>query len=100
MNKESKSNNFKWIIFIAIIMLAAFTNPDKDDFKDYLTEKTIEESGEDNWLSSLISGPVIALLVDSSTIEKDYIVFTAYELNYDGNSTTYIGAFNNFIQIK
>jgi len=97
---QRKGNGLKWILLIVIIFFAAMTNPDKTDFKDYLSEEMSEEVNGDDWLANLLGNTMIDLLVETSVTDKDYVIFTTFEVEIDNETKTFIGLFNNFIKIN
>jgi len=99
MKNEKKGNSFKWIFFIGLVIIAAVTNPTKDEFKDYLTNQISEEVDESNIFSDLFGTAVVELIVENSTTKNDYVVCSVYEVEIDGEEHSFLGLFNNFIQL-
>jgi hypothetical protein len=99
--KLSESIISIFFILLAIIMIA--TNPTEDRFKNYIKERLKKEAREKGNFSGavmeLFAGPT-SWIAGSSTKRKNYIFFSSYTVTIMDEEFSYIGIFNNFIELK
>lgn len=88
---------FILIIFLFIVVLLAVTNPQKTDYVNWAIER------ETNQSQDILSKGVINLLgkplIEQFTVKEDYVLFSIYTTNFDGNGIKTIGILKNFINL-
>ncbi len=108
-----KDKKFKLIIIIfALIIIAAITNPTKEEFINYVNEQSRSSEGDFYGIfiptsSSKIVYPAgvdpdyyVEHYVENITTSRNYVVFSSYKMiNEEGNKVKVSGLFNNFIQV-
>jgi len=99
-NKISELISTIIVILLAIIMYA--TKPTENQFKDFLKDNLKKEAYKDGEFSGslmeLFSGPT-SWALSLSTNRKNYLFFSMYSISIFGEEYSYIGIFNNFIEI-
>ena len=86
------------ICVMFVIILMVITNPSKNDYINWIKETSITQNVNslDKGLISLIGNP----LFDSSTLSRNFILFSIYTTYIsDNNDMNTMGVANNFIQI-
>lgn len=72
------------------------TNPGKEDFVDWAMTQEGSDTALERVLGDVIRGPILSL----ATSKEDYIIFSIFTVQEDGEKTVYLGAFQNiFIRI-
>lgn len=89
----------KAIIIILATLLLATTNPTKQEYETWLKEQVMNES-------TGIIGKGLAYLynnsgaIESSTLTKNYVVFSTYTTKTGDTELKVIGILKNFIVLK
>jgi len=98
---EATTDNkiIKWILLIGFLIIATITNPTKEDFKSYLRDQYSNQH-ENSFLGLLMEQGIFDTIIESHTKEKDFVFFTVYVIEVDGESNAFIGGFNNLLRIK
>ena len=91
-----------WLIIIIGLIGSFMTNPNEDDFKEFLTQKFTKELKQNDEFGGTLSflaspGTFIASL---SLKKEDYKLCSTYSyINFKGKEEKYFGFFKNFIKI-
>lgn len=95
--KKKNGKNFWWIILAVIILILFSTNPSEARFKEFLKEDFKKQAQAEG---VGILGRPIASLAGLTTIRKDYLLFSTYEISILGNKYQYLGILNHFTEIN
>ncbi len=91
------------IVAIAVLGLLAITNPKMPDYEQYIHTKIIRKNDQADdltkALATLFSGLQSSLIANATT-RSDYIFFSVFETKLGGDTVEYLGALNNFIELK
>ncbi len=85
------------IILLIILVLMVITNPDKDDFFEWVNDQAIEAS--ESSLEGVLTNIFVTPLLKSATVRKDYILFSTYTIEFNENKTVFLGILKNFIEL-
>lgn len=88
------------LISIALLGLLTYTNPKLDSYDQFINQKIVEESGQQQdplavMMGSLLGG-FAANLMTKQTIRNDYVLFSTYETPLGDKRIRAIGVMNNF----
>ena len=91
-----------WLVLIIGLVGAFMTNPNKDDFQDFLTLQYTKElknmSGNES-LPSLLASPA-AFISSLSLKTEDYKLCSTYTItNFKGEEEKYLGVYKTFIKL-
>ena len=89
------------VLSILIIFILSATNPERNEYIDWINHKTMEQS------SNLLKKGILSVsgksIFDAGTTKSDYVVFSIYKTDFTdvgmGKVTT-IGIFNQFIPLS
>ena len=82
------------VLLLGIAVIATLTNPSKEDYVNYAVE-TMRTSSS-GWLEVGAIQIFGDTLIESTTISKDYLLFSVYETSMGKESFKVIGVLNNF----
>lgn len=85
------------ILLIIIIIAMIVTNPTKDDFFEWVSNKALEES--ESSIGGVLTNIFVTPLLKSATVRKDYVLFSTYIIEFDENKTVFLGILKNFIEL-
>ncbi len=85
-----------YLIIGALLLFLFFTNPGKEDFKEYLKAKAYEQA--DSKIEKVFVGLVEGLFGAASEmfVRKDYYIFSTYTFD----DTVFLGIAGKFIPLK
>ena len=88
------------LILIALFGLLAYTNPDLNNYDQFISQRITEETKKQKdpvagVLGSLLGG-LTANLMTTQTVRKDYIFFSTYDTAFGNEHLRAIGVLNNF----
>ena len=94
--------NLFWILLVGGLIGAFMTNPNEDDFKEFLTQKfTLEFKENKNFggLLSLLASPA-SFIASLSLKKEDYKLCSIYTFkNLKGEEEKYVGLYTKFIKL-
>ena len=93
-----RSYGYGLISFVLITILFS-TNPTEIRFKEFLKNNFKEQARPEGPFSQIVAGPT-ASIVGLTTIKKDYIIFSIYEISILGDKYRYLGILNQFIKMN
>lgn len=89
--------NKSLIIALAIIGILSFTNPSKEQYVLWATNKIIEQSN-DNTIGTLVSVFAPAMIEGSTLVTND-IFFSTFITKFDNKEYVTLGILNKFITL-
>lgn len=99
-NENDYKRSFITPIIITLLLLTmAITNPNKEEYTNYIKEKVIQESKGD----ILVTGITMLLgkpLIENTTTTTNFILFSVFTTNIDNNEIAFLGIFKNFIPLS
>jgi hypothetical protein len=91
-----------WLVLIIGLVGAFMTNPNKDDFQDFLTlqyTKELKNMSDNEALLSLLASPA-AFISSLSLKTEDYKLCSTFTItNFKGEEEKYLGVFKTFIKL-
>jgi len=91
-----------WLVLIIGLVGAFMTNPNKDDFQDFLTlqyTKELKNMSDNEALLSLLASPA-AFISSLSLKTEDYKLCSTYTItNFKGEEEKYLGVYKTFIKL-
>ena len=103
----------KWFYTLLVLCLGTlfFTNPDMQDFKEYIREESrrmIQENITPPGLAEALSGfgsEIAQSFVDDATIRKEYYLFSMYEIDLTPRNTSdraykFLGVGGTFVNLR
>jgi len=91
-----------WLVLIIGLVGAFMTNPNKEDFQDFLTLQYIKElknMSDNEALISLLASPAAFTSSLSLKIEDYKLCSTFTITNFKGEEEKYLGVFKTFIKL-
>lgn len=90
------------LLFFAIIFLIAFsTNPTKEEYISWLSDKYLSQSNQTNQLVNFGMEVLGKPILRASTAEKNYAIFSIYDTELpNGKGGKVLGVFHFFIPIS
>lgn len=93
------------LAFIALLILAYFTNPTMDDFKAEARSQfgeMVKKQSEDPTLSLIasMSGNFTDQIVDKMVARKEYYICSVYVLELPDGNYSFLGAFRMFFPLQ
>jgi hypothetical protein len=93
------------IPLVLVLALMGFTNPNLDDYREFLRQSIIEASQKDSaGAMARVTGPLLGGLassfVASQTVRTNWLLFSTYKTQFMDDKLTAIGAFKNFMIIE
>jgi hypothetical protein len=86
------------IILIFFATAAAFTNPSKPQYINWVKERIINESN--GGLAGVFTAWLAPTIIDGTTQADNYLLFTVYKTKIGGAESIVLGAFNHFFGIR
>lgn len=88
------------LVLIALLGLLAYTNPELDDYDQFVNQQFTEESRKakdpvTGALGSLLGGFAASVMI-KQTVRKDYVFFSTYDTAFGNEHMRAIGVLNNF----
>lgn len=88
------------LILIALLGLLAYTNPNLDNYDQFISQRITEESRKEKdpvagALNSLFGG-FAANLMTKQTVRKDYVFLSSYDTTIGDKHMRAVGVLNNF----
>ena len=88
------------LILIAVFGLLAYTNPDLNNYDQFISQQITQETRKEKdpmagALGSLLGG-FAANLMTKQTVRKDYVFFSTYDTAFGKEHLRAIGVLNNF----
>ena len=91
-----------WLVLIIGLVGAFMTNPNKDDFQDFLTlqyTKELKNMSDNEALMSLLASPA-AFISSLSLKTEDYKLCSTFTItNFKGEEEKYLGVYKTFIKL-
>ena len=91
-----------WLVLIIGLVGAFMTNPNKDDFQDFLTlqyTKELKNMSDNESLLSLLASPA-AFISSLSLKTEDYKLCSNFTItNFKGEEEKYLGVYKTFIKL-
>jgi energy-converting hydrogenase Eha subunit H len=91
------------IALVAFLALLALSNPDADEYSDYLREELAREAGEEDELAgalmAIFGGLAESVLANASS-RDNYVLFSIYTTNLDPDELVVLGILGNFIVLS
>ena len=91
-----------WFVLIIGLVGAFMTNPNKDDFQDFLTlqyTKELKNMSDNEALLSLLASPA-AFISSLSLKTEDYKLCSTFTItNFKGEEEKYLGVYKTFIKL-
>jgi hypothetical protein len=91
-----------WLVLIIGLVGAFMTNPNKDDFQDFLTlqyTKELKNMSDNEALLSLLASPA-AFISSLSLKTEDYKLCSTFTItNFKGEEEKYLGVYKTFIKL-
>jgi len=91
-----------WLILIIGLVGAFMTNPNKEDFQDFLTlqyTKELKNMSDNEALLSLLASPA-AFISSLSLKTEDYKLCSTFTItNFKGEEEKYLGVYKTFIKL-
>ena len=91
-----------WLVLIIGLVGAFMTNPNKEDFQDFLTlqyTKELKNMSDNEALLSLLASPA-AFISSLSLKTEDYKLCSTYTItNFKGEEEKYLGVYKTFIKL-
>jgi hypothetical protein len=91
-----------WLVLIIGLVGAFMTNPNKEDFQDFLTlqyTKELKNMSDNEALLSLLASPA-AFISSLSLKTEDYKLCSTFTItNFKGEEEKYLGLFKTFIKL-
>ena len=91
-----------WLVLIIGLVGAFMTNPNKDDFQDFLTlqyTKELKNMSDNESLLSLLASPA-AFISSLSLKTEDYKLCSTFTItNFKGEEVKYLGVYKTFIKL-
>ena len=91
------------IALVAFIALLALTNPDTDEYSDYLREELAREAREEDELAGAlmaIFGGLAESVLANATSRDNYVLFSVYTTDLDPDELVVLGILGNFIVLS
>jgi hypothetical protein len=91
-----------WLVLIIGLVGAFMTNPNKDDFQDFLTlqyTKELKNVSDNESLLSLLASPAAFASTLSLKIEDYKLCSTFTITNFKGEEEKYLGVYKTFIKL-
>ena len=91
-----------WFVLIIALVGAFMTNPNKEDFQDFLTleyTKDLKNMSDNESLLSLLASP--AAFISSLSLKTEYykLCSTFTITNFKGEEEKYLGLYKTFIKL-
>lgn len=93
----------KTVIIVTLLALLVYTNPTMDDYGEFMHKELIQEIPKEDSLGKVLGslfGGLSNYLITSTTIRRDFVIFSFYKTDLGDESTKVIGVLNNFIVIR
>ncbi len=91
-----------WLVLIIGLVGAFMTNPNKEDFQDFLTlqyTKELKNMSDNKALLSLLASPA-AFISSLSLKTEDYKLCSTFTItNFKGEEEKYLGVYKTFIKL-
>jgi len=91
-----------WLVLIIGLVGAFMTNPNKEDFQDFLTlqyTKELKNMSDNEALLSLLASPA-AFISSLSLKTEDYKLCSTFTItNFKGEEEKYLGLYKTFIKL-
>jgi len=91
-----------WLVLIIGLVGAFMTNPNKEDFQDFLTleyTKELKNMSDNEALLSLLASPA-AFISSLSLKTEDYKLCSTFTItNFKGEEEKYLGVYKTFIKL-
>lgn len=88
------------ILLIALAFIAMETNPTTEQYTTWLKNDYIPSVTGNEAITEVFAQIVGPTVLKESTITKDYVFFSIYEIHLGQDTTKLIGAFNNFFILQ
>jgi hypothetical protein len=93
------------VFFIALLVLAYFTNPTMDDFKSEAKDKfnnLVQSQTENPTLTAIaaLGTSFTDQIIDKMVTRKDYFICSIYTVDLPDGSYSFIGAFRMFFPLQ
>ncbi|RAK07107.1 hypothetical protein C8C77_11837 [Halanaerobium saccharolyticum] len=86
------------IVVLALLLLAAVTNPSRDEFINWGVAEIRSEAESD--LERIFGGAVAAPMLELQTEVNDYVFFSIFTLEKSDSEVKYLGIFNSFFTLS
>ncbi|NME95387.1 DUF4359 domain-containing protein [Clostridium cochlearium] len=85
-------------IFSILILSCVLTNPNKNEYINWSKEEIQSQSS--NILEKGVMGFLGEKIISNTTTTRNYIIFSIYKTEIEGEELTTLGIFKNFIPIN
>lgn len=86
------------VIILLILILAAVTNPSRDEFINWGTAEIKKEAATE--IERVFEGAFAAPLLELQTEANDYVFFSIFDLKKSETEIRYLGIFANFFRLS
>ncbi|MFW5686691.1 MAG: hypothetical protein ACOCXL_00735 [Halanaerobium sp.] len=93
-----KNNLIILIIILAVLILAAVTNPSREDFVNWGVAEIRSEAESD--IERIFGGAVAAPMLEMQTDVDDYVFFSVFTVQKSESEVIYLGLFGNFFTLS
>ncbi|MFW5885536.1 MAG: hypothetical protein ACOCUX_00725 [Halanaerobium sp.] len=93
-----KNNLIILIIILAVLILAAVTNPSREDFVNWGVAEIRSEAESD--IERIFGGAVAAPMLEMQTDVDDYVFFSFFTLQKSDSEVKYLGLFGKFFTLS
>lgn len=87
---------------LVVFCILIYTNPNENDFKEFLKKDFVEQGYKEGeltgFLSEMIARPTI-WAINQTTVRKNYYIFSVYTVTVIDSEITYFGIVNNFFEL-
>lgn len=99
--KKSLSPLILTLLLIATAFICMKTNPTYEQYTTWVKEDYIPSTTEENKITEVFAQIVGPTLISQSTITKNYVFFTLYEVHLEQDNTLKVlGVLNNFFVLE
>ena len=99
--KKSFSPLILTLLVIALAFICMETNPTHEQYTTWIKEDYIPKTTDSNQITEALAQIVVPSLMSESTITKNYVFFSIYEVHLEhGNTLKILGMLNNFFVLE
>jgi hypothetical protein len=100
MNKRRRrpARNLPRLITLVVVVVAIIMNPSKDDFYEWASNQSLQESN--TVVEGAIKNLLMSPLLKTVTVRNNFVLFSTFKIEVGENETVYVGAFNKFFKLK
>lgn len=100
MNKRRRrsTRNLPRLITLVVVVVAIIMNPSKDDFYEWASNQSLQESN--TVVEGAIKNLLMSPLLKTVTVRNNFVLFSTFKIEVGESETVYVGAFNKFFKLK